>query len=190
MKIGIDIDGTIYPWTRAANEAVMQEFGIADPGPHTQWDHLKLLLPDDQFRWIWSYEAANAVFGRLDLIEPHAARVINDLARRHEVHFVTHRNPHKTAVATAAWVSLHFEGYRGLHVLDNSVKKYTVLDFDVFVDDKPETVDEFVALTNTWTLMPQRDWNVHYQDADAVFTDWQYVPDMLKGAEADACPLF
>jgi uncharacterized HAD superfamily protein len=186
LTIGIDIDGTVYPWTRAANEAVMGRFPeTEDPGEHQAWDYLKSVLgSDERWRWLWSPEAAERVFGRLDLIFEHAADTINALAKEHDVHFVTHRNPEKTGVATAMWIREHFSGYKGIHVLDNSVRKCDVLNWDVFVDDKVETIHEFCVETMVSPLlMPTRPWNDHYKsDFVSRFTDWREVPEILQEA--------
>jgi len=182
MLIGIDIDGTLYDWTKAVNQAVVAQFGIPDPGPHTSWDYLKDLLGgDDRWAWIWSNEAAPYVFGAEGMLYDGCQRVVNDLCREHDVHFCTHRNPAKTGAVTARWLNGHFQGYRGLHVLDNGVSKSDVMDWDVFIDDKTETIAEFMENTVVDVLVPTRDWNAGYKHRNLKrFDRWADVPQILE----------
>jgi uncharacterized HAD superfamily protein len=179
--IGIDIDGTLYPWTTAANELAMDKFGIDDPGEHLHWDHLKGLLSSEQFAWLWTYEAAPLLFGRHDLIYPGAQEVVNELCAEHDVHFVTHRNPEKTGAITAEWISRNFVGYKGLHILDNSISKLGVLDFDFFIDDKAEIIEEFCETPLVLPIMPDRPWNLTVTHPVARrFFGWREVLDIVK----------
>lgn len=180
MRIGIDIDGTVYPWTTAAHELVMEKFEIEETGEHDHWDHLARLLTVEQHAWLFSYEAAPFIYGRMDLIYPNAQSVVNELCADHDVHFVTHRSPEKTGAITAEWLARNFVGYKGVHVLDNSVKKYEVLGWDIFIDDKPEIAEEFLTDTMVEVFMPDQPWNREYSNRSLIrFTDWASVPAIV-----------
>ena len=192
LRIGIDVDGTVYPWTEAVNAAVMERFPeTPDPGEHQTWDYLKELLgSDERWRWLWSTEAASAVFGRLDLIYPGAAEAINGLAKHHDIHFVTHRNPNKSAIATAFWLNEWFPSFKGVHILDNSVPKHDCYDFDVFIEDKPETIYGFSSYApGVTTLMPMRPWNADFAHAQGgpkhIFYTWDAVPTIVNEVATD-----
>ena len=176
MLIGVDIDGCTYPFTTAVNEAVEAKFGITDLEEHTSWNYLKDRITPAQWGWVWTPDAAEAVFGRCDLIYRGAGEVVNELCRAHEVHFVTHRDPPSVAAITATWLQCHFAGYQGVHVLRNSVKKTTVMAWDVFIDDKNETIWEFTE-AGVPILAPARPWN----EAAGIerFESWQQVPGLL-----------
>jgi uncharacterized HAD superfamily protein len=182
LTIGIDIDGTLYNWTAAANQAVMAQFGCDDPGEHEHWDHLKAFLGgDERWHWIWSREAAPYVFGADAMEYPGCVSVVNDLCREHDIHFVTHRNPAKTGAITARWLDARFENYKGIHVLDNTVKKHEVLAFDIFIDDKAETIEEFCGTPFVLPVMPVRLWNAHVDDPIVErFNDWSEVPAIVE----------
>lgn len=183
MLIGIDIDGTLYQWTVAANDALIEKFGIDDPGEHATWNHLYDRLTPEQWAWLWSDLAAESVFGREDLIWPGSRGVVNALALKYEVHFVTHRNPHNLAGVTGDWLATHFVDYRGVHVVDSEVEKHTIADWDVFIDDKIETVEAFAsALPNCLTLMPFRPWNEGCASGVG-FTEWWEVLDLVAARE-------
>lgn len=167
MKIGVDIDGVLFPWADAANSAVMERFGLVDPGAHVTWDHLKESIPADAWAWLWTQEGLDTVFRQGWRIYDGIAPVVRWLmAAGHEVHFVTHRDPCATGTLTAAYLARHFSGVRwaGLHVLQPTVAKRTIGHWDAFIDDKPETVLDFVNNTSAWVFAPVRPWNTELND--------------------------
>lgn len=180
MLIGLDIDGCIYPWTLAANEAVAERYGLEGLTEHTHWDYLKDRLDDEGWKWLWSPDAASEVFGRMDMIYEGAQEVIQALCDEHEVHFVTHRNPARCGALTAIYLAHYFKGYKGVHILDNSVSKVGVLKFDVFIDDKHETICEFQGAWDgvaPLILAPARPWNV--DSTCHRFESWDEVPGLI-----------
>ena len=158
-RVGIDIDGTVYPWTKAINQALKNTFGVEGLVEHKTWNYLEEHITPDQWRWCWSDEAVIPAFGRMDLIYEYAAKVVNEICRKHEVHFVTHRNPKLLAGVTGKWLSHYFDGYKGVHVLNNGVDKTEVMKWDWFIDDKSETVRAFRE-KGIPILVPARPWNV------------------------------
>lgn len=138
----------------------MAKFGIDDPGEHQHWDYLENLVGRKKFSWLWTSDAAEMVFGRLDLIYPGAVDAVTALKRENEIHFVTHRNPRRTSEVTGRWLNYWFEDYNGVHVLNNRCKKWELGEWDVFIDDKPSTVLGFLKNTDALMLMPERAWNV------------------------------
>lgn len=166
MRIGIDIDGVLFPWADAANEALMQRFGLPDPGPHRAWEYLKDSVHPDQWAWLWSQEGSDAVFSQVERTYPGVVDVVTWLLSRHECHFVTHRSPQRTALHTAAFLRHHFgrKPWAGMHLITNATRKAGVLAWDVFIDDKPATVHDFLATTNAQVFAPVRPWNMELAD--------------------------
>jgi hypothetical protein len=162
MKVGIDIDGVLYPWTDCANEALVAKFGIVNPGPHHGWDWLKQNITKEQWSWLWTDEGTNECFRHGTRAYPDVVEAFNAiLADGHEVHFVTHRDPRRTGIQTALFLSYHFGGHpwAGLHVITDKTAKHTLGTWDVFVDDKPETVEEMLLWTGAKVFAPARPWN-------------------------------
>lgn len=175
MRIGIDIDGVLYPWTDAANAALVERFGIEDPGPHLGWDWLKEQITGEQWRWLWTPEGQEASFDRIHSTFPDVVEAFGAiLASGHECHFVTHRDPVLTSGWTADFLAHHFRGYRwaGLHVLGNSYPKHSLMEWDVFIDDKPETVKDFLLYTRAQVFSPVRPWNGELEGAHWNATSW------------------
>jgi hypothetical protein len=162
VLIGFDIDGVLFPWADVANDALVRRFGIADPGPHTTWLHLKNTITDDQWAWLWGSEGHEAIFGRVLPVYEDGVRAVNAiLDAGHYVHFVTHRNPRRALTYTARFLDRHFghRNWSGVHVVNNAFEKRTLAPWDVFVDDKPETVIDLLANTDVHVFMPDRPWN-------------------------------
>lgn len=176
-RIGVDIDGTLYHWTRAANEAVEDKFGITGLTEHTYWNYLHDTISPEQWAWIWSDGPAEEIFGRSDLIFDGCQDVVNDLCKEHEVHFVTHRNPELTAGITSDWLAYHFSKYAGVHVVSSSVDKTTLGNWDLFIDDKPDTIESFEKV-GIPILVPSRLYNVGY--GTYRFASWDEVPRLME----------
>lgn len=186
-RVGIDIDGVLYPWTDAANQVCMQEFGIPDPGSHTTWYHLKDKVTGEQWKWVWSPEGMRKIFGTLRTY-PNA-----DMFRgllddpRLECHFVTHRDPAILAGITADFLTYLFpdSSWEGL-IVTKGTPKIALYDWDYFVDDRSETVAEFLDGTDTFVFMPNRPWNTvtqgyyHWNERLYIYNDPQEVVDKIK----------
>lgn len=167
MRIGFDIDGVLFPWTDVANEAVVARFDLADPGPHTDWDYLRRTIPPSCWRWVWSREGQDTIFSQVGRVYPGIVEVVNALLKDdHDVHFVTHRDPRRTAVYTSTFLSLHFgrHPWAGVHVVQNNVRKSRLLRWDAFVDDKPETVWDLLGEERIKVFAPAQPWNTELED--------------------------
>lgn len=186
MRIGFDIDGVLFPWADVANEELVARYGIADPGPHVTWDHLKQSVTPEQWRWLWTAEGQYAVFSQCDRVYPRAIEAVVGILKEpaNRVHFVTHRDPRRTGILTAEFLSLHFGAHpwAGMHVLQNGTPKHELAKWDVFVDDKPETVVAMLVHTEAHVFTPRRPWNgqlalidterFHYYDDPAEIARW------------------
>jgi hypothetical protein len=167
MRIGVDIDGVLFPWDDVAARLASERFGLLYPGPSSHWHHLKDTLPPDAWRWLWTQEGSDAVFSRLWEVYPGIVGVVRELFKAgHEVHFVTHRDPRHTAVWTGAYLTYHFGRYQwaGVHIIRNSVEKHRLLRWDAFVEDKPETVLALLKEERIRVFAPARPWNTELED--------------------------
>lgn len=163
MRIGIDIDGVLYPWADAANAAVVAQFGVPDPGPHQHWEWLKEQVTQEQWHWLWTDEGQAAAFGDLGLTYPGVVEAFLTFLKdpRHRCHFVTHRDPRRSGARTAAYLARHFGAHpwAGTHVLQNGTPKWKLMDWDVFIDDKVETALDMLEHTRAQVFVPARPWN-------------------------------
>lgn len=164
MRIGIDIDGVLFPFDDVARD-VLHRFGGVSREPSNRWSALKDEVSGKAWRWLWTPGGQAIVFSQAKRCYPDAVQVVRELLTNtyHEVHFVTHRDPAITGTYTAQFLEYHFRGLRwaGLHMLGQqaTMTKRHLARWDVFVDDKPETVFEFLAHTDTQVFAPRRPWN-------------------------------
>ncbi len=183
MRIGVDIDGVLFPWDTVAREAIADRFGI-NLGPSDRWYAIKETAGKPAWKWLWSREGQDHVFGQVSQCYPDAVEAVRALILGgHKVHFVTHRDPARTLGHTAAFLEAHFQGTRwaGVHSARKTPKR-TLGPWDVFVDDKPDTVRDFVANTGARVFAPRRTWNAElgvyvfptftYYDDPWAIVDW------------------
>ena len=84
---------------------------------------------------------------------------------------------------------MHFGGHpwAGVHVIQNGTPKFSLLDWDVFVDDKPETVESMLNGTSAQVFAPRRPWNEEPLACWAGvkgFTHYTYPSEILDWVEA------
>lgn len=170
MIVGLDIDGVIFPWSDVANEAVATRFDLPDPGPHVEWLHLKKTLTNEQWTWLWSREGQDTVFRQSSRVYPGVVPAFKAILRSpgNDVHFVTHRDPRRASLHTATFLGMHFgrHPWAGLHVVQNATAKHSLMDWDVFVDDKPSTVLGMLMWTEAMVFAPARPWNTELAEID------------------------
>ena len=167
MRIGIDIDGVLFPFDTVARHVLARYFpGHKVPQqPSKSWSALKGEVAPELWRWLWSPRGQATVFSQSKRCYRDAVQVVRALlaSSDHEVHFVTHRDPAITGIYTSRFLAEHFDGLRwaGLHMLGQqaTMTKRHLARWDVFVDDKPETVFEFLMHTDTQVFAPRRPWN-------------------------------
>lgn len=167
MNVGIDIDGVLFPWDDAARAALRLKYGGERIAPSTSWNYLKEQMPRDRWDWLWSAEGQALVFGQVRTypgVVPAFNALLRDPERR--CHFVTHRDPRRTVVHTAAFLDRYFGGHpwAGVHVIRNATPKHSLAQWDVFIDDKPETVYDMLAWTDAQVFAPARPWNTELGD--------------------------
>jgi hypothetical protein len=188
VRIGVDIDGVLFPWEDAVREAVAMRFGV-NLGELTTWDSYELELGPARWAWLWTEDGIDAVLGQTWRTYPGVVEAIRTvMGLGHAVHFVTHRDPGTSGLHTTEFLDRHFGGLRweGLHVVRSMVAKRTLGRWDVFVDDKPETVFDFLANTNARVFAPARPWNEDELGDICESNLWLYVDpvDIVEWVEA------
>ena len=139
MRIGLDIDDVLFPWSEHAH-AACERAGITNGRQITQWKmHLDYGCTADEY-----WDVVNAEYEAGMLERPPYPGVIDLLARArgagHTVHLVTARGfegplAESIRLATAAWT---------LQISHDSLtfaKDKTVVVADAFLDDSPANVE-------------------------------------------------
>lgn len=189
MRICVDIDGVLFPWDQVARQALEERCGRAVP-VSAYWHSIRDSVPREDWTWLWSDEGQAHVFGQVDRHYPGEVRAVRRLLDlRHDVHFVTHRDPSRTLAHTAAFLA-HYFGYgarwAGVHSVRSSVEKHRLAAWDVLIDDKPSTVLTTAALERIKVFAPLRPWNAaELEDADSpwltVYEDPEVITEWVQG---------
>lgn len=189
LKIVLDLDGVCYPWNDAVRRAMAEHRGLPDVQPALYWNHLKDQLPAEEWQWIWRGPGVNIVFGYNDMHYPGAPKAMRVCGAVGDLHFITHR-PRSAAPATAMWVANQRCSFTALHITGSHVAKSTVVpDADVYVDDKPEIIDDYHQNTRGHIFCPKRDWNGEVAEKYlgdprvTVYTDIREVTRWVRAAD-------
>jgi FMN phosphatase YigB (HAD superfamily) len=136
VRIGIDIDDVLFPWSQHAHEAC-ERAGITNGKQVTQWGmHIDYGCTSDQ---VWDVINAAYVAGMLVAHQPYdgVVEILDDLrAAGHTVHLATARGfegPLANMVRehTVAWLTSHEIPHDSLTFTADK----SVLNVDVFLDD-------------------------------------------------------
>lgn len=172
MRIGIDIDGVCYQWTKTARYMLREilpnspyaksgAMGVEDPC----WDHIPKNIDPVHWKWLWKEGVENGLFRHGDLYAG-TVKALKKLATLGRLVAITQR-PHRAAQDTFDWIGYHRLPFKEVHVLHGE-SKTTVARCDVYIDDKPENCaelhDRWEGLRPVTICIPDRTWN---QDFDA-----------------------
>lgn len=169
MRVGFDLDGVICDFTTAAN-LVLAELDRCEPKPVDAWDWYKQYgrqdgahrpswakpgTPEHLWEQMWDRFHDDALFASLEPYEGAVEWVLKCESYGHEPVIITRREAHFEQ-DTVDWLVDNGLGHLPLFVVQSS--KVGVTDVDVFVDDHPGNVADFlVAGTPAWLY--DRPWN-------------------------------
>lgn len=185
----MDIDGVLYPWEGKARAALQHRTGRTLK-PSGTWNGLRAQVPGSDWWWLWNTpEGRHASFGDPTAGYPDAVDAVRWMMENgHDVHFVTHRDPATTLGYTYEFLRHHFEGYRwqGVHSIRNGTPKRRLARWDVFVDDKPETIWDFAKRSPRVKLFaPRRTWNTDLE-GDRRVTLYEDAANIVAWVEANS----
>jgi hypothetical protein len=170
-KLGMDLDGTLYPWHEVAVEDLISrgildvgitsgEFFDPENGIIVGWDDQKrqeLLLNKVPF-----YSQPVEIAG--------ARKVMDVLKESWEIFYITAR-PLLATAATKAWLKrMKFPYRNNLFLVDGGKKDITdLLGIDVFVEDRVDYILELSKICSM--ILLTRPWNENYKGNDHVRVD-------------------
>lgn len=161
MVVGFDIDDVLYPWVPIVHRTVLRELNIDLP-PLTRFSEWEIY--PDAWNWLWQEHVQLEIISHFHRVIKGMKGVVRHIAEAgHEVHFVTHRKqPEYSTLPTAKFLERHFGHFPwgGVHVLSPHMPKAELMDWDVFVDDKSETIRDVLHRTDAMCFAPARTWNV------------------------------
>lgn len=152
MLVVLDIDGVVADFSTCFNRWVESEHGYW-PAPCDRWDWYRD-YPDGERLW-HDFNQPDVLCRELGAADPYpdAADGIAVLKDRHDLAFVTYRDPATEAV-TKVWLERH--GMGGIPVVHTHDK--STVNAGLYVDDHPETVAGLRSRLRNGVLM-DRPWN-------------------------------
>lgn len=185
-RVMVDVDGILFPWTRAFSTALGGSVFEEDDCP--SWAVYPLPVSKGERARAMAYAHSREAILGFGLY-PGAADGVRALrAAGLEVHIVTRRSH-----ASASWtadalreIGVEFDGYAAAPDLD---KTAWCLENDValMLDDKPSTIEEALAAGLT-VLSLGWSYNAHLSDAGLIRArDWEQLRDLVL-AEGQTAP--
>jgi uncharacterized HAD superfamily protein len=178
-RIGLDIDGVMYQWDRTARYMLRE---VLPDSPYKEilkdesksWDWIKGQIAPEHWRWLWNEGIKLGLF-RYGNLYSGTIQAIRLLAKKNDVILITHR-PQKAVTDTLAWLGLLDLPLAGLHLLTNMEPKSGVRpECDIYLDDKPENIEDLWLNTDGHVCLMRRPWNEHFQlcrDGASTVSNW------------------
>lgn len=144
LKVGVDLDGVVYNFTKKFNECALRE-GY-ELGPDDCWNYFER---SGMTREIFEKVMHDSVddlqlFWRGDMLDDAASHIRALRAAGHSIHIVTHRvsgNIFTSEQATRYWLTFKEIEYDSL----TFSKDKTVVPVDVFIEDNVDNYDALDA---------------------------------------------
>lgn len=163
-RIGVDIDGVMYQWSKTARYMLRE---VLPNSPYTKdgplgieplsWNYIQENVDPSHWKWLWT-EGVRLGLLRHGHLYPGTIESIRRLSQVGDVVIITHRS--KQAVPdTMAWLSYQQLPISGIHILTNQQPKSSVPHCDVYIDDKPENCEDLQSNTPGRAFLMNRPWN-------------------------------
>lgn len=184
-KIGVDIDGVLYPFDLAARTLLRLrgvDVNVADDAQY--WNHTAEIVGREAWEWIWGpgrrqvFEAAPPYPGAIKAMR----RLENDV----RIVYVTHR-PLDVAHITLRWLAYHkLNPHAVIHASGENKSQYAE-GCIAFIEDRAENAREIADATDAEVWVPCRTWNTDVGTMTDVtrpnlrtFTDWKEVTEWVS----------
>lgn len=190
-RFGIDVDGVMYQFQKTAlymlNTMKGYDLKLED---FTYWNQPKDHVSNNDWQWLWSGGVKDGLFryGHLYKGTIEAIRTLNKLG---DVVIITHR-PSNAIQDTLDWLAYLRLPFMGTHLLTDGQAK-SAIKCDLYVDDKPENIEDFAMNTTAVSLLWDRPWNASAKLESGFglpwrahrISTWQEVVDFAMGVTAE-----
>lgn len=175
MRIGVDIDGVLYEWSKTCRyllREVLPDSPYGRDGPlgreSTNWNYIQDNVSPEHWRWLWTEGVRLGMYRHGHLVHG-AVQGVRTLADAgHHIVIISHRPPFAVN-DTLAWLSHHGLPLHGIHLLANEAPKSDVMPrCDAYVDDKPDNVLDLAKNTEARLVaLFDQPWNQDLRGAGA-----------------------
>jgi uncharacterized HAD superfamily protein len=155
LRIGLDVDGTVYNWDESTRRILKRLYGLEITISQT-WEWIYDACTPEQWDNIWNNHTLNMFLGG-DYYPGAQAAVDYLIKQGHEVCFIT-ATPESVRTLRAQCLFEDFPGISGVHFITPETNGKTHILCDVYLDDKVETA-ELTAQAGHRSLLMDRPWN-------------------------------
>jgi hypothetical protein len=196
MRIGIDLDDTVYDFDRTAREVLI----IADTNPKgsllpeplsekqklelsagvrwDEWDGIVSIVGEENWSWLWKHANDVNLYQR-GLPLKGALKALEILTAEHDVWFLTSRR-RDWSHQTYAWLARFNLGATGVIHGPTKWKIAADLDFRMVVDDGPENLRGFVRLAQRGSMAGAYVYGIRrYEPIRSKYERFRYVNSLL-----------
>jgi hypothetical protein len=163
LRFGLDLDGVIYNWHKTARYMLRTEFGYPKDGPlgdeevHTEWNSIAKYVTKDEWNWLWNTGVKKGLF-RYGHLYSGSIEAIRQLSFIGDCVIITHR-PRQAVQDTLDWLAYLKLPWMEIHLLTNGEPKSSIPHCDLYVDDKPENITDYLKNTHGYPILWDRPWN-------------------------------
>jgi 5'(3')-deoxyribonucleotidase len=141
------------------------------------WNWPKTVVKNNDWQWLWSEGVRSGLFryGHLYKGSIEGIRALNKIG---DVIIITHR-PRNAVQDTLDWLAYQRLPFMEVNLLTNGEPKSSVPHCDLYVDDKPENIVDFLTnVPEATSLLWTRPWNAEKSAAEFErVTSWEEVFD-------------
>jgi uncharacterized HAD superfamily protein len=148
VRIGIDIDGVLYKWSKTARYLLREALPDSPykvPGhplytESTHWNYIQQNVAPEHWKWLWTEGVKAGLFRHGHIIKGAIEGMRTLAADGHDLVIITHR-PKAAVTDTLQWLAFCNFPLAGIHIMTGQEPKSMALPHcAVYIDDKPENV--------------------------------------------------
>jgi len=175
MRIGLDVDGTVYDWESNFRSMLHRFHGLNLP-VSVEWDSIEKSCTVEQWSSVWDSGRAELFTG--GLYYHGAQRFVKELVDlKHEVVFIT-ATPHNVRVLRAQCLFEDFPGIVGVVFTEPGSDDKGLVRCDLFVDDKPDVIITMSEMSRPIVVI-DRPWNQNIAHVPRAYS-WEGLLQMVN----------
>jgi len=168
MKIGIDIDGVLADFNKSYKELIERESGLtlpplSDDYPDTWYYERAAGVTREQEAKVWEEIKSTQFWGMLQPLNGAVTALQHLNAMRfagHHIYFITARTGKMAKFYTEMWLMFHGMNLPTVLIADQKGGLVKGLQLDVFVDDRPENIEDVWRVSSKTRLyLINQPWN-------------------------------
>ena len=182
LRVGLDVDGVLFPWEETARQCIFNEYGISLP-QSTHWDDIKNAVSVSVWKWLWDETGGLKRAFSNGLPFPDCWGAVVKMSMMADIVIIT-STPRGALWDRLAWLERWDFPVHEIHV--TMQKKSTVPRCDVYIDDASHNIEDLRQIKDSTVILWDRPWNQEVEVGGNVVRckDWDSVINIVKGRAA------